>query len=238
MISSFSDSLYQAPDSYDSCASLWLEIATSADAPYAEIVFASLINVVLGYDPIGYGIPYGNVFAADTAKELMESSVQALIILLDYGLPIRTVLTGAVPGGPANQLPHVSPTDTDSPGFNVFRRYLSYIESPDELNFIFRGFVRLLNNSHEAQSTYLPYSITRIEIEQELLILLWKCLEENPKFMPYVLKQCDVNELLVPICFFLLESRKDPAKLGLMYLCTFTLLKFSGERNFGVALNK
>merc|ERR1711871_671634 len=44
--------------------------------------------------------------------------------------------------------------------------------------------------------------------------------------------------IMVPICYFLLESRKDPARLGLMYLCTFTLLKISGERNFGVALNK
>ena len=37
------------------------------------------------------------------------------------------------------------------------------------------------------------------------------------------------TELLVPICYFMLEGRKDPAKVGLMYLCTFTLLKLSGE---------
>ena len=36
----------------------------------------------------------------------------------------------------------------------------------------------------------------------------------------------------------MLEGRKDPSKVGLMYLCTFTLLKLSGERNFGVSLNK
>jgi hypothetical protein len=48
MIAAFSDSLYQSAESYDSCKSLWLEVATSADAPYAEIVFYSLINTVLG----------------------------------------------------------------------------------------------------------------------------------------------------------------------------------------------
>ncbi len=48
LIGAFSDSLFQNPDSYDSCASLWLEVATSVDAPYAEIVFNSLINAVLG----------------------------------------------------------------------------------------------------------------------------------------------------------------------------------------------
>lgn len=48
LIAAFSDSLFQNPDSYDSCASLWLEVATSVDAPYAEIVFNSLMNAVLG----------------------------------------------------------------------------------------------------------------------------------------------------------------------------------------------
>jgi hypothetical protein len=47
-----------------------------------------------------------------------------------------------------------------------------------------------------------------------------------------------VCELLMPITFFLVEGRKDPAKVGMMYLCTFILLKLSGERNFGVQLNK
>lgn len=48
LIAAFSDSLYQTPDNFDTCGSLWLEVATSVDAPYAEIVFYSLINTVLG----------------------------------------------------------------------------------------------------------------------------------------------------------------------------------------------
>ena len=94
-----------------------------------------------------------------------------------------------------------------------------------------------MNNVHQANSTYLPYSITRIGIEQELLVLLWKCLEEIPTFMSYILQTCDITEILVPVCYFLLEGRKDPGKVGLIYLCTFTLLKLSGERDFGVSLN-
>ena len=49
----------------------------------------------------------------------------------------------------------------------------------------------------QAESSYLPYSITRIGIEQELLVLLWKCLEEIPRFMPFILNHCDVTEILV-----------------------------------------
>ena len=164
----------------------------------------------------------------------MESAIHALLILLDYGHPIRCTEEEAA--DPA--LPSVYIDDTEAQGFNVFRRFLGSIDAPDQLNFIYRGFVRLLNNCHQAESAYLPFSITRIGIEQELLILLWKCLEEMPAFMPYVLKCCDVNQLLVPLCYFMLDGRKDASKVGLMYLCTFTVLKLSGERSFSVALNK
>ena len=43
----------------------------------------------VGYDPVGWGLPYGNLVSTDTAKELMETSIQLLIILLDYGYPIQ-----------------------------------------------------------------------------------------------------------------------------------------------------
>ena len=48
--------------------------------------------------------------------------------------------------------------------------------------------------------------------------------------MAFVLRQCDVTSLLVPVCYLMLEGRKDPSKLGLMYLCTFTLLKVRPAR--------
>lgn len=249
MLACFCDSLFQAPDSYNSCKSYWLEVATSVDSPYAEIVCYSLLNTILGYDPIGWGMPYSNLVSTDTAKLVMESSVQALVVLLDYGHPVTPSTEGTGMGveqgdginvsvSNKQSLPCVRPDDTEAKGFNVFRRILSNIEDPDQLNFIFQGFVRLFNNAHQAASTYLPYSITRVGIEQELLVLLWKCLDEIPKLVPYILKHCDVTQLLVPTCYFLLEGRKDPSKVGLIYLCTFTLLKLSGERNFGVSLNK
>jgi len=238
MIAAFSDSLFQNPDSYDSCESLWLEVGTSPDVPYGEIVFCSLMNVVLGYDPIGYGLPYGKQFTNDSAFQLMEVSIQALIVLLDFGHPIAPLHAEGATGG--DSVSYVDAHDEHAPGFNVFRKLLRGLDDPGQLNFVFRGFSRLLNNVHRAQTTFLPYGATQISIEQELMVLLWKCLEEIPAFMPFILKenQCDINELVVPVCFFLLQSRKDPAKLGMLYLCTFVLLKLSGERSFSVALNK
>lgn len=49
MLTCFSEALYHNPDTYDPCSSLWLEVATSSDVPYAEITFCSLMNVVLGW---------------------------------------------------------------------------------------------------------------------------------------------------------------------------------------------
>jgi len=56
--------------------------------------------------------------------------------------------------------------------------------------------------------------------------------------MPYILKHCDITQLVVPLAYLMYENRKDVCKVGLEHIATFVLLKLSGERNFGVALNK
>ena len=109
-----------------------------------------------------------------------------LVILLDYGHPIGSKTVNTYYG--AAGLPTVAATDEGAPGFNVFRLLLSKIDSLSEFNFLYRGFVRLLSNVHQSDGGYLPYSVTKIAVEQELLVLFWKCLEENKKFMQYVLR--------------------------------------------------
>jgi hypothetical protein len=123
----------------------------------------------------------------------MEASAQVLLVLLDYGHPIKLPHIGSdgsinTVDNNAATVPYVDASNVDAKGFNIFRKIMMSIEAPDQLHFIFRGFSRLLNNVLESEATYLPNSITKISIEQELLVLLWKCLEEIPKFLPYVLK--------------------------------------------------
>jgi hypothetical protein len=78
----------------------------------------------------------------------------------------------------------------------------------------------------------------QVHLHQELLIFFWKFCEHNRKFLFYVLKSSDVLELLVPILHHLNDARADQARLGLMHIGVFILLLLSGERNFGVRLNK
>jgi hypothetical protein len=42
---------------------------------------------------------------------------------------------------------------------------------------------RLLNNPHQANATLLPASIKEVSCTQELLILLWKAIDDNKDFL-------------------------------------------------------
>jgi hypothetical protein len=226
LLSACCDPLFSPADEYNPIASRWLAVATAADAPNAVCLFYSLLNTVLTFDP-------GNVGFSDNHCDLVELSAQVLCVLLDCGLPGDPVPVLDTKGEPVVEFETAS-----HGGFNVFRTMMARMDSASELDFVFEGFARLLKNVYEPQSTYLPNSSTKLECFQELLVLLWKFLEENPLFMTHVLTKCNINELVVPICFLMYKSRRDPAQIGLVHICTFCLLKLSGERSFGVALNK
>ena len=147
------------------------------------------------------------------------------------------------PAPPAAAAPAPALALAAAPGVrNIFRELLARVGGggfEEEYRQVFSGLARLLNNAWEANNTYLPGSVMEVECHQEVLVLLWKLLEENEGFMPYVLKHCDVSrQLVVPLCYLLFEARRDPARVGLVHICTFILLKLSGERNFCVQLNR
>lgn len=217
------DPLYSPADEYNPLASRWLAVATAADAPNAICLFYSLLNTILTYEPRGFS--EGNQLA------LVELSAQVLCVLLDCGLP-----GSPEPVVDQNGNPCVEFEVASKGGFNMLRTLLARVDTARELTFIYEGFARLLRHVYEAESTYI--STGKLECFQELLVLFWKFLEENPLFMTHILTRCNVNDILVPICFLMYKSRRDPAQIGLVHICTFVLLKLSGERSFGVALNK
>jgi hypothetical protein len=235
LLASCCDPLFSPADEYNPLASRWLAVAVAADAPNVICLFYSLLNTMLSYDPNGSGVPYSSSLASTQHVKLVELSAQVLCVLLDCGLP----------GSPEVVLnrdnePIVEFEVGSQGGFNMIRTLLARIDSGRELTFIFNGFSRLLRNVYESKSknTYLPNSAVKLECFQELLVLLWKFLEENPLFMNHILTQCNVNELIIPICYLMYQSRRDPAQIGLVHICTFVLLKLSGERSFGVALGQ
>mmetsp|Transcript_24944 Transcript_24944/g.36879 ORF Transcript_24944/g.36879 Transcript_24944/m.36879 type:complete len:782 (-) Transcript_24944:138-2483(-) len=223
------DPLFSPADEYNPLASRWLAVSVAADAPNAICLFYSLLNTILNYDPSSMS------FNSDSNHiQLVELSAQVLCVLLDCGLPGSPEIVINHDGEPVVEYEQAS-----QGGFNIFRTVLARLNTANEMTYVFRGFAHLLKNVYQSRSTYLPTGTSaKLECFQELLVLLWKFLEENPMFMNHVLTKCNVNELIVPICFLMYQSRRDPAQIGLVHICTFVLLKLSGERSFGVALNK
>lgn len=223
------DPLYSPADEYNPLASRWLAVATAADAPNVICLFYSLLNTIMGYDPRAMPVAAG--FSEGYHVKLVEISIQVLCILLDCGLPGTPD-----PVVDQNGIPCVEFEVASKGGFNMLRTLVARIDTGRELSFLYMGFARLLRNVYEAESTYISGS--KLECFQELLVLFWKFLEENPLFMNHILTRCNVNEVIVPICFLMYKSRRDPTQIGLVHICTFVLLKMSGERSFGVSLNK
>ncbi|EFO25892.1 HID-1 protein [Loa loa] len=214
LLACFSEVIY-VPD-IDENRMRWIARFTSAENRHVLPLFTSLLNVVCAYDPIGYGVPYNYLLFTDSREPLMQTALQVLIVCLDSETQ--------------------SSDKKNEYADNFFINYLSRIHREEDFEFMLKGMTRLLTNPLVA--TYLPSSTKKITCHQELLVLLWKCCEYNQKFMFYLLKTSDVLEVLVPILFHISASRNDPAHVGLIHMGVFIILLLSGERNFGVRLNK
>ncbi|XP_063220814.1 protein HID1 isoform X2 [Bacillus rossius redtenbacheri] len=220
LLTCFSETMYQPPVDLSSAPNRWIQCFTSPDNRHALPLFTSLLNTVCAYDPVGLGMPYNHLLFSDSLEPLVDAALQILIVTLDHDTS-----SGGAPEGEEAATPD-----------NLFINYLSRIHRDEDFFFVLRGFTRLLNNP--LIQTYLPNSTKKVQFHQELLVFFWKMCDYNKKFLYYVLKSSDVLDVLVPILFHLNDSRADQSRVGLMHIGVFILLLLSGERNFGVRLNK
>ncbi|KAM9844271.1 protein HID1 isoform 3-T3 [Aulostomus maculatus] len=226
LLTCFSEVMYLPPSSDNSVLNPWVTFFCSTENRHALPLFTSLLNVVCAYDPVGYGIPYNHLLFSDYREQLVEQAVQILIVTLEHD--------GGASHRPASPS---SMEEQESTGpENLFVNYLSRIHREEDFDFVLKGLARLLTNP--LTQTYLPNSTKKIQFHQELLVLFWKLCDFNKKFLFFVLKSSDVLDILVPILFYLNDARADQSRVGLMHIGVFILLLLSGERNFGVRLNK
>nr|XP_020661922.1 protein HID1 [Pogona vitticeps] len=231
LLTCFSEVMYLPPSSDSSNTNPWVQFFCSTENRHALPLFTSLLNVVCAYDPVGYGIPYNHLLFSDYREPLVEQAAQVLIVTLDYDTSTSSspTIDGTTTG--------TAMDDAEPPGpDNLFVNYLSRIHREEDFQFILKGVARLLSNP--LLQTYLPNSTKKIQFHQELLVLFWKLCDFNKKFLFFVLKSSDVLDILVPILYFLNDARADQSRVGLMHIGVFILLLLSGERNFGVRLNK
>ncbi|XP_048089826.1 protein HID1b isoform X2 [Alosa alosa] len=228
--------------SLDSCEYIWEAGVGFAHSPpfnyihdmnrHALPLFTSLLNVVCAYDPVGFGVPYNHLLFSDHRELLVEQAMQVLMVALEHDLASTCAQQPLEPTAPSVELEEQEPVGPD----NLFVNYLSRIHREEDLHFILKGLARLLSNP--LLQTYLPNSTKKIQFHQELLVLFWKLCDFNKKFLFFVLKSSDVLDILVPILFYLNDARADQSRVGLIHIGVFILLLLSGERNFGVRLNK
>uniref|UniRef100_A0A673X534 HID1 domain containing n=1 Tax=Salmo trutta TaxID=8032 RepID=A0A673X534_SALTR len=214
LLTCFSDAMYLPPSAQNNILNRWVVFFSSTHNRHALPLFTSLLNVVCAYDPVGYGIPYNYLMFSDYREVLVEHAVQILIVTLEHEAGAAALV------GPDN----------------LFVNYLSRIHREEDFIFILKGLARLMTNP--LIQTYLPNSTKKIQFHQELLVLFWKLCDFNKKFLFFVLKSSDVLDVLVPILFYLNDARADQSCMGLIHIGVFILLLLSGERNFGVRLNK
>ncbi|KJE93087.1 hypothetical protein CAOG_03930 [Capsaspora owczarzaki ATCC 30864] len=228
-----SSALYQPPGHI---SNPWLATLTSGKVRHTLPLICSCLNVVCSYDPVGYGIPYNFLLVSDKRAPLVVMAAQLLILCLDYPGDQQVASAESEFG---NEVPR-TPTSPHLPAAslgNSWATSLSRLHRLEDFTFVLRGLSRLLQNT--LRSTYLPGSQVKIDFQQEVLVILWKMCDLNKHFLHHLLKSSDVLELVVPILSFCLEARNDQSpRVGLVHICAFLLLLFSGERNFGVRLNK
>ncbi|XP_029943465.1 protein HID1-like [Salarias fasciatus] len=241
LLTCFSEAMY-LPPSGNRTLNPWVCFFCSPENRHALPLFTSLLNVVCAYDPVGLGIPYNHLLFWDRREQLVEQALQVLVVVLEpeagpaAGAALRALSASPPPPPEEEEEPEASGPE------NLFVSYLSRIHREEDLAFVLRGLARLLNNP--LVQTYLPRSARRIRFHQELLVLFWKLCDFTrfsvlfQKFLFFVLKSSDVLEVLVPILFYLNHARADQSRLGLTHIGVFILLLLSGERNFGVRLNK
>ncbi|KAK0141616.1 Protein HID1 [Merluccius polli] len=250
LLTCFSEAMYLPPSSDNSVLNPWVTFFCSTENRHALPLFTSLLNVVFAYDPVGYGIPYNHLLFSDYREQLVEQAVQMLIVTLEHegGMARRPVSPSSIEEQEVRSDIRGRQSDGDNAHFfitsslfstgpdNLFVNYLSRIHREEDYDFILKGLARLLTNP--LTQTYLPNSTKKIQFHQELLVLFWKLCDFNKKFLFFVLKSSDVLDILVPILFYLNDARADQSRVGLMHIGVFILLLLSGERNFGVRLNK
>ncbi|VEN43091.1 unnamed protein product [Callosobruchus maculatus] len=222
LLTCFSETMYHPPSDISENPNRWILHLTSAENRHALPLFTSILNTVCAYDPVGLGVPYNHLLFSDSAEPLVETALQIMIVTLDHD-------TTMSPRAESEQNASVTPD-------NLFINYLSRIHRDEDFHFILSGIVRLLNNP--LVQTYLPNSTKKVHFHQELLVFFWKVCDYNKKFLYYVLKSSELLDILVPILYHLNDSRADQSRVGLMHIGVFILLLLSGERNFGVRLNK
>lgn len=112
-------------------------IITSLPEPVILAILCSLLNMIIKYDPIGWGLPYNYYLFPDEDEAIFNTATQLLNALIDYD---------------------------PKPSQNLFRYYISKLYRKEDFSILWNGILRLVLNPIQANRTYLPGSTSQIKV--------------------------------------------------------------------------
>ena len=200
--------------------------------PRANGLFFSLMNIVLSYDPVGWGLPYSYLFSSSVPQQLMEACLSTLGVLLAYR-------NGFVPG-----LHEMHP--------NYFVQILRKLRKPESFTFLYSGLVRILEGATTTSDAAYLYEKRSMECAEGIIALLFIVLFYNKNFIEFVSIEKEPCKLLVPVMHTILvdshitdfsaaSSSSSPESvkklLPITEICLECLLVLSTNTEFCNSLN-
>lgn len=169
----------------------------------------------------------------DSEEELASLCLQILCILTHTSF----YAVGNVNPNNSNSSTSTS-SNSATKKLNVYVNYLKEIKKQEDMEWITKNIIRLINNPIVANRTYLPNSTKQISFNQEILLIFFSLLQENSTYLAYLSNHDSVLHIVNPILHIIYDGRKESSKLGVVHICAFILLILSGEREFGVLMNR
>ena len=121
---------------------------------------------------------------------------------------------------------------------NFYRHFLGRMHRPQDFQFIVDGITRVLNQSLQSNTSYIPVSQASTKFVPEMIMLFWEITQCNKRFRSFIIDTDRMYDFVVLILFYALDYRNDTTKQGIVRMCAFLLQTLSVERNFGINLNK
>ena len=184
---------------------------------------------------------------------LVDLSLHILLILIEYKPPslenLRFLLDGKhhaltilklhflVSQNPA--APRAEKTVVEDLTLNEIYRLTRVIHGKINLDPLYIGLSKFFENVYVTKQAYLPNSWAMIPFFQEVTILLWRFLTINKNVLDdFVVREDFHPKYVLGILVLLDQSKKDPTKSNLLYLCIFFLLTVSASRELALSLNE
>ena len=190
---------------------------SSVIAPQANAFFFSVINTILSYDPVGWGLPYNYLFSSDSPEKLVNVCIEVLTTTLAHsnGAPVAL--------------------HTSHP--NYFIQIIRKLKKKESFSFLYNGIVRLLENSILASDSMFPYARHQMQCADEMIIIMFIAMFYNRKFVKHILTLEDISKFMIPLLHYVVTNCKNKESEKGIYASLMCFLILSEDREFGNALN-